>query len=229
MKKHALLISIPVLLLTRALLSGDSLTVQLTGLSVNDGTDYVLPYELTINGLQTGAICYSALYQISMDQSWQANEYDLSQVLTPGTGMFNGPDAAGQYETVPYLASQWYTGAIAPGDTSDEIALQYAIWDVFEPGAFTVPGNSLVAGLLDPDGDGLATPSELQNFVSSGDINDYTFLEPVANTQPEPQPFVLYTPGNHENPTTPEPGSWLLLVIGSMLIGVAKIRFVRVE
>lgn len=217
MKNHALLISIPALLLTGALLSGDSLTVELTGLSVSDGTDYVLPYELTINnGIPFDAICYGLLDQITKNQTWQANDYDLSNAATSGEF---APSLTG-YETVAYLSSYWYTGSVT---TDEQIDLQHAIWNVFTPGTYTIPDtDTLVTGAV----------ANESTAINDFDYSSYSFLEAIADptTEYQAQPFVLYTPGNQGNSgssTTPEPGTWLLLVIGCMLIGISKTRFAR--
>jgi len=219
MRCNTPVIAISALLLTSALASGDSLTVELTGVSgANDGQYYVLPYQLTIDGTPVDAICYDALDEVSMDQVWPADE--LSLAVAASQGLFSDvPDALSSYETVAYLASYWFTGQITI--LADQIALQHAIWNVFDPGAFTV-SSSFVESLLGPDG--LAPEAALAAF---NQYNDFSFLEAIPEDDGYlAQSFVLYTPegGGGQSPSVPEPRSTILLGLGLLLIGILKIR-----
>jgi len=212
--------TLAVLSLGATLTRADSLTVQLTGVSVSDGQYYVLPYELSIDGVTTDAICYDALHEISMNQIWQANADTLDQAANTGEFSSTGYSTAYTgYEEAAWLGSQWFTGQVST--PQQQIDLQYMIWDVYDPTA--EPLNQSDPYIIYLQANEAAG-------VASLNTADFTFLEPVPDDHGNlAQAFLLYTPGNQENPyTTPESGSWVLVVIGAVLIGVAKARFAGV-
>jgi len=56
-----------------------NVTVSLTSAgSINDGVDYVLPYQLSIDGLAVAPDCYDFFDRIQLGQTWQANEWTLN-------------------------------------------------------------------------------------------------------------------------------------------------------
>src|ERR1700689_931072 len=75
---------------TETLAFADSVTITLTGAGpANDGPDYVLPYQLTIDGQGPyDADCYDFFDNLNLGQSWQANELSLNQAAT--SGAFSG-------------------------------------------------------------------------------------------------------------------------------------------
>jgi len=194
-------------------LSADSLIVSVTFLgagSVNDGTDYVLPYALNIAGTDIDADCYDYLDQIQNGQTWQAYEYPLDTAANQG--QYSGQsNSLADYEEVAWLSSQ------ATHSAQDQIDLQHVIWNVFDPAAFGVvtPGMAVYMDAL------------AQADLSVFDFADYSFVEAV----PVPgislaQAFVIETPATingGQNPgPTPEPAAWILLSVGLGLIVIAK-------
>lgn len=215
---QSLLVSIPALLFASALLPAENIAVQLTGVGPSDGQYYVLPYQLSINGVETNAICYDFEDEISMNQTWSANLLTLDGAAAGGQFSYLGPTLAlADYEQVAWLSSLYFAGpALA---TEDEIDLQHAIWDVFDPTAFNLPANAFLTNVQATEAAGIA----------GLDFDNYQFLEAIPENGGQAQSFVLYTGGdnNNTNPTTPEPGAAVLLFVGLGLIGVSKMREVR--
>ena len=90
----------------------------------NDGSDYVLPYLITVDGTATSAICYDTFDTISSGQTWYANELTLDQAAA--SGFFGAAsDTYLKYEEVAWLSLQTYASA------ADQIDLQHNIWNVF--------------------------------------------------------------------------------------------------
>jgi hypothetical protein len=98
---------------------------------VNDGTDYVLPYLLTVNGAPVAATCYDIFDNVTGGQSWTANELTVNQAAA--TGQFSADaDALAGYEEVGFLSQQ------ITGSAQNQIDLQHDIWNIFAPGTYSV-------------------------------------------------------------------------------------------
>lgn len=212
----ALFISIPALLFAGSILTANSLTVQLTGVGASDGSYFVLPYELSIDGVETSAICYDFHDEISMNQTWTATELTLQEAMTEGQFSSLSNALAG-YEQVAWLSSLQFTETLT---TADQIDLQHAIWNVFSPGAYTLPDDSFLDSVQANEAGGMAALN----------YNSYQFLEAISGNGILAQSFVLYTPAgnNNGNPgSAPEPGSTALLMIGLALIGISGVSRLR--
>lgn len=196
-------------------LPADTVSVTFIGAgTVNDGVDYVLPYVLSVDGVELDADCYDYLDQVQDGQTWQAYEFTLSEAANQG--QYSGQtNALIGYEDVAWLSSQ------ATPTAQDQINLQHAIWDIFYPGTFAA--NNYTNSLL----------KEARSDFSGFDFADYLFLEAVPTQGTNlAQAFVIETVttgGGGQNPgTAAEPGSWILLSAGLGLIvmsrAVAQIR-----
>lgn len=205
MKRFQALIIVPALLLGAGAARAN--TVELVGVSQNDGSYYVMPYELSIDGgSAVDAICYDFLDQISLNESWTANEVTLSSL---------SQDAAyNEYEEVAWLGLQWFSDQTMP--LQDAIDLQYMIWGVFDANAPAFNNDAFTQSILANEASG----------IEGLDTADYTFLEAVPNGDSTAQSFVLYSPmgDGGQGPETPEPASVVLVAIGVGLIAVSRLR-----
>ncbi len=208
------------LILTATFLKADSVDVTLTAAGpANDGVDYVLPYELSINGLLTPADCYDFFDEVTVGEQWQANELTLSEAAQfgafSGAAYDNGSTALDNYEEVAWLSSQ-------PTSTEqNQIDLQHAIWNIFDPGAFAVTSGmqTYLTGWQ----------SALNTGLDPSWFDDYLFVEATSGAPGDgtfPQTFVIETGSgqNNSSPTTPEPGSIVLLSIGVALLWIGARR-----
>ena len=60
--------------------------------------------------------------------------------------------------------------------------------------------------------------------IAGMDFDNYRFLEAIPENGGNAQAFVLYVPGNVQNPnSSPEPGGAVLLSIGLGLLGISKL------
>jgi hypothetical protein len=196
------------LLLLAATLAADSINVTLTGAGpANDGSYYVLPYQLSVGGTDYDADCYDAFDQVQINQTWQANELTLSEAAT--YGQFSGDsNALTGYEEVAWLSAQPAT------NEASQVDLQHAMWNVFDPGANFAVSTTLEHSL------GAAEANGFSGF----DFSNYVFLEAVPGTDGLAQAFVLYMPGGGgQNPSSSaEPGGIVPLLIGLGLLGTYK-------
>jgi hypothetical protein len=184
-----------------------SVTLEAAG-PVNDGTDYVLPYLLRINGnVEFYADCYDFFDDVSIGQNWQAYELTLPEVGT--SGQFAGvPNALTRYKNVAWLSAQ------TTNSEQNQIDLQHDIWNVFDPGKFLV--NSGMTEYLT----GLA-----QADFNTYDFSRFTFLEGVTNTNggAPVQAFIIGNNVSHLSRSVaivPEPGSLFLALVGSVVGGM---------
>ena len=181
---------------------------------VNDGADYVLPYILSIGGVDMDAVCYDYLGRVQDNQTWQANELTLNEAESQGR-YAGDPGALTDYEDVAWLSSQ-----LTPASTpQNQIDLQHDIWNIFDTGAFTNVTQGMQSFL-----DDLAAA---QPGFTVSEFNNYLFVEPIPVLGTDlPQAFVIETSGtsnNGQNPgSTPEPAAWALMSAGLALIVISK-------
>ena len=185
-------------------LSAHAGTVSVTFISaptgVNDGVDFVMPYQLKVDGVLTGATCYDMFDNVTGGQSWTANALTLNQAAASGQ-FSGGADPLTGYKEVGFLSQQ------TTNSPQNQIDLQHDIWNVFSSGTFAVTtGMQQYLDLL-------ATPA-YTNF----DFGKVLFLEDVSRTG-RAQAFVVDPPT-----ASPEPGTIVLMGAGALLIGIGTIR-----
>ncbi len=183
--------------------SANTVTIELTGTSgVSDGTDYVIPYFLSINGgAPITADCYDFFDTVTTGETWTANEYDLAQVEV--SGQYAAEVGATQnYEMAGILSTMITTGA------QDQIDLQHDLWNLFDPGTFA-PDAGMATYLA-------TATSELTGFNFSG----IEYIEGVNGTTPAVQAFVIHN-DTLRFADSPEPGGMMLTLLG--LIGLAGV------
>ena len=176
----------------------------------NDGQYYVSPYYGTLNGQTVTLFCDDILNEVNFGQTWQANVTNLATAVNAndfsqtryssvaGSAVLGNPALA--YEEAAWLTTQF---ASNPGDL---VNLQYALWDIMNPGA---RGN----GNLD-----------VQNWLLLAGLNYGTInlnnFEIVTNVGPltltgQVQEFIV---------PTPEPGTLALLICGMLAVCVHLMR-----
>jgi hypothetical protein len=172
----------------------------------NDGHYYVSPYTGTMNGQTVTLFCDDILNDVNFGQTWQANVTNLGTAVSTnnfsqtrygsaaGSAVLGNPALA--YEEAAWLTTQF---ASNPGDL---VNLQYALWDIMNPGA-RGNGNADVQNWL------------LLASEDYGSINLNNF-EIVTNTGNlsltcQVQEFIVQTP---------EPGTLALLLCGMLGLGM---------
>ena len=188
-----------------------SVNMVFTGVNgVNDGQYYVSPYTGTMNGQTVILFCDDIINEVGFGQTWNANVTNLATAVNTNnfsqtryggvstSAVFSNPAVA--YEEAAWLVSQF---ASNPGDL---VNLQYALWDIMNPGA---RGNG---------------NSDVQNWLSLagqdyGQINLNNF-EIVTNCGPlaltgQVQEFIVQTP---------EPGTLALLLSAMLALSMLALR-----
>ena len=186
-------------------------TMVFTGVNgANDGQFYVSPYYGTLNGQSVTLFCDDIINEVSFGQTWQANVTNLATAVNNndfsqtryggalGSAVLGSPALA--YEEAAWLTAQF---ASNPGDL---VNLQYALWDIMNPGARGSGDADVQNWLL------LAS----QNY---GTVNLSNY-EIVTNTGPvtltgQVQEFIV---------PTPEPGTLALLICGMLAVCVRLMR-----
>jgi hypothetical protein len=194
-------------------LSGEASTVSVTFLGadtgVNNGTDFVLPYQLLIDGITTDATCYDILDGVTLGETWTANVWTTPQAILDG--QFSGePNAAAGYDEIAFLSQQ------ATSSAQNQIDLQEDIWNVFGGNQFPVTA-------------GMQTYLDLLNTpaYASFDFSSVEFLEDADQDAGRAQAFVVSSssPGLQNTAPAPEPGTMTLLAGGLLLVSVKVFRF----
>jgi hypothetical protein len=184
-----------------------SVTMVFTGVNgVNDGQYYVSPYFGTMNGQSVVLFCDDILNEVNFNQTWHANVTNLGTAI--GASNFSqtryggvSTSAVFSNPTVAYEEAAWLVTQFA-SNLGDLVNLQYALWDIMNPG---VRGNG---------------NSDVQNWLllasqNYGSINPNNF-EIVTNCGPltltgQVQEFIVQTP---------EPGTLALLLCGLLMLAV---------
>jgi hypothetical protein len=128
-----------------------NMTLTGVGTGANMGGVYTSPYVASINGVSTYVICDDFTTDVWVGDTWEANEYTLSEVGSSGPQKFTTPDWS------PYSIQQEYdAAAVLAEDVMANIGnatlageYSYAIWTLFDPAAIDgYGGNSLTGSQL---------------------------------------------------------------------------------
>ncbi|HYA61687.1 MAG TPA: PEP-CTERM sorting domain-containing protein, partial [Candidatus Sulfotelmatobacter sp.] len=187
-----------------------TVSMEFTGVNgAHDNQYYVSPYYGTMNGSPVVLFCDDINNEVSLWETWTANVTNLGTAISTnnfsntrygglsGSPVFSPSDyaqvqgsAAKAYEQVAWLTTQF---ANNPGDY---VSLQYAIWDIMNPGSEPTTYGDVQTWLND-------AAADYQN------IDPYHF-EIVTNVGPlclkgQVQEFIVQTP---------EPSTLALLLCG---------------
>ncbi|MGH9735270.1 MAG: PEP-CTERM sorting domain-containing protein [Candidatus Acidiferrales bacterium] len=181
----------------------DGLTLQNAGNNVMGGV-YVGPYNFTgtVSG-QSGSlqlICDDFADEVHGGESWNVTTSTLPSLSSV---QFTGST---QYEEVAWLAQKMFQNL---GDAQTVGDIQWAIWDVFDPGASSTDPYGKLSGTDQQNVANWLGWADSQ--YGNGDYSNIMFYTPIVGTQPSgdgrPQEYVGLTP-------TPEPGAFLLVGLG---------------
>lgn len=203
------------LLLAASTASADPVTLQLT----SGGTDtmggvYVGQYSFTetVNGqtVTLGMLCDDYGDDVSIGEQWAAVTSSLPTAGTTTTGLqFSSTSTLSQYEEAAWLAQQIYAlGPVTQSNAATIGYLQYALWDIFTPGAssgLSADQQTQVAYWLQQAEDNYNCPT--------CNYSNVVIFTPTANGQPQnswPQEYIWVDPPAN----APEPGSLVLLAAG---------------
>ena len=186
--------------------SANTVTIELTGTSgVSDGTDYVIPYFLSINGgAPITEDCYDFFDTVTTGETVdRKTEYDLAQV-----------EVSGQYAAEVEAATQKLRDGRHPldydhhGRAGSDRSSARSLGTLFDPGTFA-PDAGMATYLA-------TATSELTGFNFSG----IEYIDGVNGTTPAVQAFVIHD-DTLRFADSPEPGSIFLMGFGLIAIAAA--------
>ena len=194
----------PIILLLTLAAAASASTIVFGGepTGVDDGKYYVLPYQLTIDGVSQLVTCYDTHDEVSSGDTWNANLLTLNQAAA--TGYFDGANALAGYERVAWLSVQSYSG------NDQQIGLQHAIWNVFGSAPVTAAETTY---------DQAANAAAQSNYAGFN-FSGFRFIEEVGATPGAPgteQAFVFNLNPTSTTSATPEPGTLGLMLSGAAL------------
>lgn len=202
---------------------GAQVTVNLTAPNApNGGTVaafgyYMSPYTGTVDGQQFILNCDDFFHSVKVGDVWKANETSLSNGTNLSNTRFGDLTL---YQEAAWLTTQY--GVNPASDKNQSIAIQSAIWDLFEGQTANAPDPSVTT--WNNDNSAWWVHQAQTNYATSGlDYSSFYVLTDVtaltAANQYAPydassrQEFIIHT--------TPEPSTIVLLATG--LIGIIPI------
>jgi PEP-CTERM motif len=186
------------LFLPAAHADGTPVNMVFTGVNgVSDGHYYVSPYNGTMDGQAVTLFCDDILNEVNFGQTWTANVTNLASGVFVNTRYGNAsiaPTTAANAAML-YAEAAWLTTQFG-SHTSDYVSLQYALWDLMNPGSEPTSYGNVQYWLN-------------QAAANYGSI-DLSNFSVVTNTGPvtltgQVQEFIV---------RTPEPSTWVMLLFG---------------
>ncbi len=191
-----------IMLMAGALVSAAPVTanVQLVNAgapTVSDGSYYVGPYTVSVDGKSMAALCVDFFHQSSVGDSWNAYVTSLTGSLA---NTYHSGDQV-QYAEEAYLYSLINKAGVS---ATDRINIQHAAWNITDS-AYQVSGDAL-----------LFVNAALQNYKNM-DLSSFQLLSSVDCNHRE-QEFLV------ASAAAPEPGSLMLLGGGLLAAGLISRR-----
>lgn len=187
--------------------------MTLTGAGSNPAFNvYVGPYTATIDGTSTQVICDDFSDESFIGESWNASVTNLATVAT-GAPAFNS-GTGGNYSEAAWLTLQ----LLGAPNNSEATAIQYAIWDTFDPSGVSSylagfsGGTSFLGDSTDVNGVQYWLNEAAGSSLSGSQLADFLIYTPQSCISGQcltgsglPQEFIVYTP---------EPSTVLMLLMG---------------
>lgn len=186
------------ILFASAVCFGSTVTLTSIGDGLNDGTFYVSPFVIDIDGTAFQAMCYDLADLTGVGTTWQAN------IINLGAG-----DVSGTYfaDLLKYQEEAWLYQFLL----GDRINVQHAAWRIFNPSA-----PQTYASLAWEQNAALAATSGFPGL----DLSTFYLVEEIQDKTVGRQQGFIIQGGIPVH--TPEPAT--LGFIGAGLIGLALIR-----
>jgi len=191
---------------------GTPVTMVLTGVNgANDGQFYVSPYYGTMNSAPVTLFCDDIKNDASLNKPWYANvtnmaSGNLSNTRYGDASIALNPSVLADARVL-YEEAAWLTTQFASHPT-DYVSLQYAIWDLLNPGSeLTSYGD--VQTWLDR-----AAHNYNDGSINYGDFSIVTNVGPLSMTG-QVQEYIV---------RTPEPGTLALLLCGLTAFALLSAR-----
>jgi hypothetical protein len=192
---------------------GSPVNMVFTGVNgANDGVYYVSPYTGTVNGQTVVLFCDDIKNDVYFGETWTANVTNLGTALSTSNGFANtrygGVAGSPVFSSaaVAYQEAAWLTTQFATHQ-NDLVSLQYALWDIMNPGSEPTSYGDVSYWLNQAAGN--------YSTVNATEFSVFTNTGKLALTG-QVQEFIVHTP---------EPGSLALLLCGILALGA--FTFVR--
>ncbi|MBV9304313.1 MAG: PEP-CTERM sorting domain-containing protein [Acidobacteriaceae bacterium] len=196
-----------------ALLSAGPVNVTLVSVSdaannnqpVSDGSVYVSPYTISVNGTNYTALCVDDQDWTNQGAKWTAN---LTQVGSSSLANTFNPGEQTEYEEAAYLFT-----LITKASGTSQINIQHAVWDIIDHSITSSTSLSNPKLNLIP-GDTTYIQEAQANYNKAGlNFNNFDIVTSV--NCPREQEFLICS-------NTPEPASFALLGVGLLMAGATR-------
>ena len=144
-----------------------TVTLVNAGDSVSDGSDYVGPYTLAVDGKNYAAMCVDFNDESYIGASWTANLTDLDSSNFSKTYLGQGKNSGATYQEEAYLFSM----LLATHDPATRIDIQHAAWYVTDPAYGLTPGAQTELAIAANNYGSKAFQATLEDFEIVSGIN----------------------------------------------------------